>query len=324
MLRARLFREQREPVEATEANWAELRQDDANLLWLDLESPTEDDLKRVAEVVELDPRAAAILREPQDRPLVRVYKDHLLVTAVTAAPTNGASLQRIERIEVDLLVARNLLVSVHRQPLPFADELSERTATNPELGRFDATSLLYVVLDTLLDHFSRLLDKVEEQAERLEERLLQDPGSSRLREVGLLKRRVRLLRRVLSPHQESVSTLVSPDSPISFLEAAEVEPFRELIIRIDALLVRLDHIREIVGGSYDLYISNMSHRTNQQLKVLTYLSAVLLPMTVISGLFGTNFKLPEYDATEPFYLMLAGMALLSTFMILFFRWKRWL
>jgi magnesium transporter len=68
----------------------------------------------------------------------------------------------------------------------------------------------------------------------------------------------------------------------------------------------------------------MSHRTNQRLKVLTYLSAVLLPMTVISGLFGTNFKLAEYDASQPFYVMLAGMAILAVLMVLFFRWKRWL
>jgi magnesium transporter len=324
MLRARLFREEHEPQEVSEADWEKLPKNPANLLWVDLESPTDDDLKRVAQIIELDPRAAAILRDPQKRPLVRVYKDHFVVTAVTAALLKDSPLQRIERIEVDLLVARKLLVSVHEEPLPFADELSERTATNPKLGAFDASSLLYVVIDTLLDHFSQLLDTVEEQAERLEDRLLMDTASSRLRDVGSLKRRVRLLRRVLSPHQESLTTLISPDSPLCFLEETDPEPFRELAVRVDALLLRLDHIREIVGGAYDLYISNMSHRTNQQLKVLTYLSAVLLPMTVISGLFGTNFKLAEYDASQPFYVMLAGMAILAVLMVLFFRWKRWL
>jgi Mg2+ and Co2+ transporter CorA len=242
MLRARLFREEHEPQEVSEADWEKLPKDPANLLWVDLESPTDDDLKRVAQIIELDPRAAAILRDPQKRPLVRVYKDHFVVTAVTAALLQDSPLQRIERIEVDLLVARKLLVSVHKEPLPFADELSERTATNPKLGAFDASSLLYVVIDTLLDHFSQLLDTVEEQAERLEDRLLMDTASSRLRDVGLLKRRVRLLRRVLSPHQESLTTLISPDSPLCFLEETDPEPFRELAVRHDAQGRRLEQI----------------------------------------------------------------------------------
>jgi magnesium transporter len=68
----------------------------------------------------------------------------------------------------------------------------------------------------------------------------------------------------------------------------------------------------------------MSYQTNQQLKVLTFLSAVLMPMTLVVGLFGTNFKLAEYDAPEPFYLMLAGMGALAVGMLLYFHYRRWL
>ena len=86
----------------------------------------------------------------------------------------------------------------------------------------------------------------------------------------------------------------------------------------------MEHVGDLATGSYNLYLSNISHRTNQQLRVLTFLSAVLLPMTVISGIFGTNFALAEYQAWQPFYVMLAGMALITAGLLYFFRRRRWL
>jgi magnesium transporter len=107
--------------------------------------------------------------------------------------------------------------------------------------------------------------------------------------------------------------------------------FRDLQSHLAGNIQRLDHMRDALTGSYNLYISNMSfrlsdlsYRTNEQLKVLTFLSAVLLPMTVITGLFGTNFALSEYGSWQPFYLMLAGMAVMSVGLLVFLRWRRWL
>jgi magnesium transporter len=79
-----------------------------------------------------------------------------------------------------------------------------------------------------------------------------------------------------------------------------------------------------VTASYNLYISNITFRTNQELRVLTFLSAILLPMTVITGVFGTNFKMAEYEFFEGFYVMLAGMVLGTVGMLSFFKWRRWL
>jgi magnesium transporter len=83
-------------------------------------------------------------------------------------------------------------------------------------------------------------------------------------------------------------------------------------------------VGDVATSAYDLYLSNMSYQTNQQLKVLTFLSAVLMPMTLIVGLFGTNFTLVEYDAPEPFYVMLVGMGSLAAGMLLYFRYRHWL
>jgi magnesium transporter len=319
----RLFRPDQRPTEVDNADWADLCHDESNLLWIDLQAPSSEEFEQVIRACEIDPRAVEIARSVNRRPLVRVYDDHFLVTVLSLQVDEGQHSPRIRVVEVDLLVGRNFLVSLHKRPLPFADELSQRTATNPHRGRLDSTSLLYVFLDTLVTAYVRQLDEVERRVERLQLDLLREPGRRALDEAILMTRHVQTLRRLVSPHTEAFATLVSVDSPLPVAAAMETN-FRDLVGQLRSLVERLDHTRDMVTGGYTLYISNVSFRTNEQLKVLTVLSAILLPTTLITGLFGTNFKLAEYDSWQPFYVMLVGMGVIAWAMLVFFRWRRWL
>jgi magnesium transporter len=228
----------------------------------------------------------------------------------------------LDATPLDLFVGRNFLVSLHGRPLPFLDELEERTATNPRLGPLDSAYLLYLLLDTLVDHYAREFAEVEDAVERLEEQLLRAPGREALNEAVRLKSHIHAFRRLVAPHRDAYTALVAADFPAH--ERAVEGYFRDLLLQLGSLIDRMDHVGDLATGSYNLYLSNISHRTNQQLRVLTFLSAVLLPMTVISGIFGTNFALAEYAAWEPFYAMLAGMAGITAGLLVFFRRRRWL
>ena len=322
MIRSRLFRADRTPGPADAAAWPSLCRDDANLLWVDLEAPTDDEVAQVVERFGVQPSAAALARREQRRPLVRKFGDHYVVTVLAIEVDETPAVPRIAVIELDAFVGRNFLVSLHHRPLPFAKTLDERTAANPQLGRYDSAYLLYVLLDTLVAHYSEELDEIEEEVERLEEQLLRAPGRRPLDQAMIMKRHLQAVRRLVAPHREAFGSLITTDSPVP---EHQIEAyFRDLVVHVNGLLDRLDHARDIVTGSYNLYLSNIGFRTNQQLRVLTYLSAVLLPMTVITGMFGTNFALAEYGSWEPFYVMLAGMALITAGMLAFFRWRRWL
>jgi magnesium transporter len=318
-----LYREASEPTRVTRDAWGSIRRDDENLLWIDIDDPAGDDVEEIAREFGFDRRAMATAKQANRRPIVRVYRDHFVVT-VQSVDVEDDSTARVHVIEIDVIVGRNVIVSLHPGPLPFAKELGERTASNPHVGAFDAAYALYLLLDSMLDDYSQKFDLVEAQAERLENHLIDKPGRSVLADVARTKRYIQKLRRVLGPHREAFTTLTAPDSPINFLPDVDVQVFRDLVGRLDGLLLRLDHVRDVATSAYDLYLSNMSYQTNQQLKVLTFLSAVLMPMTLIVGLFGTNFKLAEYDAPEPFYVMLVGMAALAVSMLAYFRYRRWL
>lgn len=303
-------------------DWPSVCSDDANLLWVDMEAPSEENLTKVAELFKIDPRAVYTIQRSDRRPTVRTYRDHHLVTGVALNVDTTEKEPRLTTIPLDLLVGRNFLISLHQGPLPFAEELEERTATNPRLGRLDSSYLLYMLLDTLVSHYAREFDEVEDEVERLEEQLLSDPGRDALDQVVVMKHYIHELRRLISPHRQAFGVLVAADHQIP--EQNVEGYFRDLLVHLGSLIERMDHVRDILTGSYSLYISNISHRTNQQLRVLTFLSAVLLPMTLITGIFGTNFTLAEYQYWEPFYVMLAGMGLIAMGLLMFFRLRRWL
>lgn len=305
------------------ASWGDLIAERAHLLWVDVEAPTDDELQQVSATLKLDPRAMEHMRQVNRRPVVHFYSDQIVLTAISVDLEEQPGSPRIHVVEVDLLLGVNFLVSLHKRPLPFAQELAERMDGNPHLGRFDAAYLLYITLDTLATDYAGELDELERNVERIEEKLLRDPGQQALREAMLVKRHAHNLRRLLAPHRHALSVLVSLDAPIEFEPAVQLA-FRDLMAHLDSLVQRLDHMRDVITGSYSIYLGNISSRTNEQLKILTFLSAVLLPMTVVTGIFGTNFSVPEYDRLEAFYIMLVSMGIIALVMVLFFRSRRWM
>ena len=330
MIHVRLFRPNERPQDISLADCEAAGGDNAGLVWVEVEAPTDAELAEVGRIFSLDPLAVQMLRRSTDRSTVRAYETHYVVTALSLeheAQPPGAGLSVVE---LDLVLGRWFLVSCHTRPLPFAEELEQRTMTNLRLRRAESAYLLYLILDTLVTHHAEELDEVEDRVEHLEEELLGEAGRVALSEAAMLKRYVQLLRRIIAPHRETFGALVAADVPWIVQEGLELY-FRDLQSHLAGNIQRLDHMRDAITGSYNLYISNMSFRlsdlsfrTNEQLKVLTFLSAVLLPMTVITGLFGTNFPLAEYNSAIPFYIMLAGMGVMSVALLAFFRWRGWL
>ena len=326
MIRAQLFRADQAPAAADLADWAALCADDDNLLWVDVVAPTAAELAAVTDrlhLADVAPRAVEVARHTAPQPAVRPYPGHYVVTALSVAVDETQPEPRVDVVEVDAFVGRNFLVSRHEAPLPFAAALAERAAANRRLGRLGASYLLYILLDTLVGQYEGEFREVEAEVEALEERLLRQPGRGALDRAIVMKRHVADLRHLVAQHRQAFALLVAADSPVP--ESPAVEAYlRDLLLRLAGLVERLDHLGTVVIGSYGLYLTNIAYRTNLQLRVLTFLSAVLLPMTVLTGIFGTNFALAEYARWEPFYLMLGGLAAITVAMLAFFRWRRWL
>ncbi|MBX6343020.1 MAG: magnesium transporter CorA family protein, partial [Thermomicrobiaceae bacterium] len=277
-LQAWLFRANQDARPVDIDGLSRLVEADENFVWIDLSEFSASDLERLAQLLRIDRRAVRAAISPWQRPRVDVYGDHFFTSATVARIDPGR--YRVAASELDVVVGRNYLLSLHKQPLPFGEALLARARHSPELVRLDSAFMLYIVLDELLEHYESMVETLEDEIEALEERALRDTSDAFLEDLFHLKRFVFALGRVADQHEEVFAAFLRPD--FSYVSGEDVEPyFRDLDNRLERLLDRIDGAREAVHGAFDIYVSHVSHRTNQVMRILTMVSTILLPATII-------------------------------------------
>ena len=319
--RAYLFHLDDEAREVSLEEIPELVKSDDNFVWLDLSGFGEGEFRDLAEELELPGAFVRTTLSGWQRPRLDVFGERFFITATL--PGTDPNAYRVYAGELDIFVDRNLLLSAHKLPLPLAGRVMARARQNPRLMQEDSSFLLYIIFDELLEHYEELVEGVEDQIERTEERALTDTSDDFLEEVLALKRYVFALSRLANHHRVVLNAFLWPDFP--FLSPDAVNPyFRDLEGRFSRLMDSLDSSREAVKGAFDIFVSHVSHRTNGVMKVLTIVSSVLLPATFLLSVFGTSFEgVPLYrrEFFEP-VLLLIVLTMIATLLI--FRRKRWI
>jgi Mg2+ and Co2+ transporter CorA len=176
-------------------------------------------------------------------------------------------------------------------------------------------------VDTVLTGYLRVVEDVERRVDALDEQALRsaDPEVF-LHEVVALRRRVAMLRRSLAPLRVALAPLARPDA-----ENPEVgKPWPGLLDRLERVIDTVENARELLIGSFDVFLARHAERTNDIMKALTILNAVLLPAAVVAGVMGMNFKLGFFDQDTNFWVVLAAMLALATGIIGFSRWRGWI
>ncbi len=320
-----LYRKDHRPAPFAVEDLPRIADDDANFAWLDLSEYREAQVREVARAARLHPRAGQLMLSPWQRPQLQLYRDPEHVYLSVTVPRLDRETQRVQAGQLDLVFGHNYLVSAHKQPLPFADRVTARAHESPELVQLDAAYMLYLILDELLAYYESLTERVEDEIEAMEERALTDTSDRFLADLLRLKRYVFALGRLAGQHREVFAAFLRPDFP--FVSGEEVEPyFRDLEGRLTNLLGSLSAAQEGVNGAFDIYVSHVSHRTNEIIRVLTIVSTVLLPATLILALFGTEFQetvTPLYSRAG-FAAMLLAVFAVTVAILVAFRQRSWL
>ena len=180
MIHVTLFRPGQRPQALDLSAYAAVDQQASSLVWVEMCASSESEFAEVAAAFDLDPLAVQMLRRSNERSTVRAYETHYVVTALALEREQQSSELGLRVCVLDLVLGRRFLVSSHDRPLPFAEQLEERTATNVRRRRSESAYLLYLVLDTLVAHHARELDEVEDRVEQLETKLLGEAGREAL------------------------------------------------------------------------------------------------------------------------------------------------
>ncbi len=295
------------------------------LLWVDLEGSDADEARPILEGVFGFHHLAVddCLNRHIDTPKIDDYGQYLFI--ISQGIRFHARSERLETTELDLFLGPNYLVSFHSHPLAAVDDVRRRVGGDGPLalpGK-GADFLAHALLDALVDQFLPVVEEMEQTVEGLEEAVLVNPQQRVLQELLLLKRNAQRLRRTLLPQRDVVNRFARGEFPRLVGEEMRMY-FRDIYDHVVRVEEMVDSLRDLADSVLNTYLSAVNNRLNEVMKVLSIVAAVFLPLTLISGIYGTNFEnIPELGWQWGYFGMLGAMALIALGLIAFFRWRKW-
>ncbi len=289
-------------------------------LWLDLEDSPEEEFGLLKALFSFHPLTLEDCLTSSHHPKIDDFDDYLFL--ILHAVRWIEEDETIETVKLDCFLGPHFLVTHHREPLPAIQEAKVRCLTQEgALGR-GTDYLLYLVLDGLVDNYSPALEGIGDVVNATEEEALTHPRPSTLNRLFSLKKEVSRLWR-LALHQKEMFAQLS-GKEFSVIGRHQAIFYRDIYDHLVRVCDFTESHREIIMGSMNAYISVTSSRTNEVIKTLIIIAAVLLPITLVAGIYGMSFRfMPEIEWPYSHYTVPGLMVSIAAGMLLFFRWKKW-
>jgi magnesium transporter len=278
-------------------------------------------LRRIGAIFSLHPLALEDAVNVPQRAKSEPYAAHHLVIARMPVPQEGGG---IDVPQVALFIGRDHLLTFQERSFGFFDPVRERlrAGTGPMRGA-GPDYLAYALLDTLVDRHYPIVETLARELEDIEDEVIEDPAPDTLARIHRNRRQLVVLRRVGRPQREAVRELLAQPSPFV---GDEVRLYlRDTHDHIAQVMELVDSSHEMSVGLMEIYLSNVSHRTNEVMKVLTLMASVFIPLTFVAGIYGMNFEfMPELRSRWAYPLVLAVMLGLAAGMVAYFRHRGWI
>ncbi len=311
-----------EDVARTEQQPAELSAN--GLTWVNLDLPTAEAATMLAERFGWHPLDIEDVLSKRQRPKVDEYPEYLFV--VLHFPVYDKAVQRLNAAELDLFLGPGYLVTLPNVELLPITRLFHRSAEDEALreGLFGKGSgyLLYHVLDDLFDYCFPILDKIGHKLDSIEDEMFEGRSEEVVRDISNVKQEIISYRKIIKPERSTLRVLER--SAQRFLPEELDLYFGDIVDAAERIWDLLDNYKEVVEGLEQTNESVISHRQNNVLRILTVVSVTLLPLTLITGLFGMNVDFPGFATAEAFWAIVGTMVVLGAGLVAFFRYKRWL
>jgi magnesium transporter len=252
---------------------------EGELLWLDLDDTGPDTIAVLREVFKIHPLAIEDAQEFNQRPKIEDYDDFVSLVAYGARGLD----QPLE--EVHAFYAEHFLVTVHRDALPAIDHACHALTRVPTTQRLMA---LYRLLDSLVDSMFPFLAAMDDRIDELQDQIFNNPQKEQLAGVFAMKRQLVDMRKLVTPQRDMVSSMLA--GVVLTGMTAETERYiRDLYDHLIRISDMVDSYRDLLSGSLDAYMSMVSNRMNEQMKQLTVIATIFLPLSFLTGFFGQNF-----------------------------------
>jgi magnesium transporter len=289
--------------------------------WLDLERPGTDDIALLGEIFGFHELALEDSSKFGQRPKLDPYGDYAFIVFFGARPPDDGE---VPLVEVHLYVSGSYVITLREGP---CDDLAALAGV---LGRHAPTSeefVVYKVFDALTDSFFPVLSGIDDEIDELEDALIAQPSNEQLHRIFGLKRRLVLLRKVVTPQRDMFARAIDQLVALPGLETEAQDYFRDVYDHLIRASDMIDSYRDLLTGAMDVYLSTVSNRLNQVMKQLTIIATIFLPLTFVTGFFGQNFKwmVQHVDTFGAFLVFgMGGLLVPIVVLMVYFRRRRFI
>lgn len=308
--------------EITDMNELRSYCDSDKVTWVDVQGlGDEATIRAIGAVFELHPVALESAVNVPQRAKTELYEHHQLVIART--PTLGRD-GVLRTPQVCFIIGKRFLLTFQERFYGFFNPIRDRLQSGIGVMRSQGPGYLaYALIDAMIDRYYPVAQKLSDQLEELEDFVVENPHPEVLARVHALRRQLVVLRRVGWPQREAVSAMLREQSP--FFQDQEKIYLRDTHDHIAQIVELIDSSREMASDLADAYLSNVSHRTNEIMKVLTLMASIFIPLTFVAGIYGMNFEnMPELQTRNGYFVIWCIMLALGIGMTWYFRHRGWI
>lgn len=289
-----------------------------------------DIIEKICAQAKIHPLTVENICNTTQRPKLDFF-DHYVFLVVKMQSYNQES-RSVESDQIAFIVGENFLLSFQEKPGDLFDGVRARIESGK--GRVRAMGpdyLAYALIDAVVDNYFRVLESLGEEIETLEEAVIKAPGRDSMERIHLLKRELILLRKAVWPLREVLSGLLRNNDENVLIGPGVDVYLKDLYDHTIQVIDTVEAYRDVTAGLLDIYLSSLSNRMNETMKVLTIFAAIFIPLTFIAGVYGMNFdpeagpwNMPELSWRWGYPMVLALMGAVAALMLLYFKLKRWL
>lgn len=285
-------------------------------------------LEEIWSYFKLHPLVQEDIVSTAQRPKVEQYADNLYLVLRTL--TYNSEQQAVDSEQVSIVLGKEYVLSFQESDSPiFAPVVQRLNIEGTRLRTYGPGYLAYALVDIIVDHVFRVLELLGDRIEEVEDELLDDPSQETVQKIHALRKELIFVRKSVWPLREVLNTTIRDDSP--FIEEKTKIFLRDVYDHVVQIIDGVEQYRDMVTSLHDMYMTQVSNRMNEIMKVLTIIATIFIPLTFIAGVYGMNFNpetspwnMPELNWTWGYPAVMGVMLVIAVVMVVYFRRKKWL
>ncbi|PKP57525.1 magnesium and cobalt transport protein CorA [Candidatus Atribacteria bacterium HGW-Atribacteria-1] len=296
--------------------------DKSTITWINIDGVHE--IKVIEEIgkhFNLHPLILEDIVDTDQRPKIKDFGNYIFIILKMLYYDEKDNEMKVE--QVSLVLGKNYVISFQEREGDVFDAIRERNRNNiGRIRKLGADYLVYSLIDAIVDNYFTIIEKLDEEIENLEDKVIIQPNPSNVQAIHKLKRDLIFLRKSVWPLREVISFLEKGESPL-VLESTNIY-LRDVYGHTIQVMDTVETLRDIISGILDIYLSSINTRMNEIMKILTIIATIFIPLTFITGIYGMNFQyMPEIKWFWGYPAVLSIMVAIGIGMLIYFKRKKW-